>query len=195
MSVWIFRGLFLFVFFFSKQKSDFFLCYREFWPLCSGVVFFFSGPVVRLLCSHNLRPSERPQCLEKLSDFQSLWFTSFITFEKILQILRIKETLFAVLISRVFFSSFLWLNSLKKTVRLQNNFLNYYFSTLLLFNSKFWGAICFMLQRCWLDVFRKPPKFVSKTARSTGDFLRLPTHLEFVTFFPKREWVLEFWNA
>ena len=41
MSVWIFRGLFLFVFCFSKQKSDFFLCYREFWPLCS-VVFFFS---------------------------------------------------------------------------------------------------------------------------------------------------------
>ena len=61
---------FLFVFFFSKQKSDFFfLCYREFWPLCSGVVFFFSGPLVRLLCSHNLRPSKRPQSLEKLSDF------------------------------------------------------------------------------------------------------------------------------
>ena len=86
-----------------------------------------------------------------------------------------------------FSSSFLCLNSLKKTVRLQNNFLNYYFSTLLLFNSKFWGAICFMLQRCWLDVFRKSPKFVSKTARTTGDFLRLPTHL----IFTKREWVLE----
>ena len=62
--------------------------------------------MVRLLCSHKLRPSKRPQCLEKLSDFQSLWFTSFITFEKILQILRMKETLFAVLISRVFFFFF-----------------------------------------------------------------------------------------
>ena len=58
---------FLFVFFFSKQKSDFFfLCYREFWPLCS---IFFSEPVVRLLCIHKLRPSKRPQSLEKLSDF------------------------------------------------------------------------------------------------------------------------------
>ena len=52
---------------FFKTKSDFFfLCYREFWPLCS---IFFSEPVVRLLCSHNLRPSKRPQSLEKLSDF------------------------------------------------------------------------------------------------------------------------------
>ena len=43
---------------------------------------------------------------EKLSDFQSLWFTSFITLEKILQILRMKETLFAFLISQVVFFFF-----------------------------------------------------------------------------------------
>ena len=186
---------FLFVFFFSKQKSDFFLCYREFWPLCSGVVFFFSGPVVRLLCSHNLRPSKRPQCLEKLSDFQSLWFTSFITFEKILQILRIKETYSPFWFHEFFFSSFLWLNSLKKTVRLQNNFLNYYFSTLLLFNSKFWGAICFMLQRCWLDVFRKSPRFVSKTAKTTGDFLRLPKNTSHCSKEGVGFGMLRIWNC
>ena len=67
MSVWIFRETFLFVFFFSKQNLIFFSYVIESSDLC--VVFFFSEPVVRLLCSHNLRPSKRPQSLEKLSDF------------------------------------------------------------------------------------------------------------------------------
>ena len=58
---------FLFVFFFSKQNLIFFSYVIESSDLC--VVFFFSEPVVRLLCSHNLRPSKRPQSLEKLSDF------------------------------------------------------------------------------------------------------------------------------
>ena len=106
-----------------------------------------------------------------------------------------KRDLFAVLISRVFFSSFLWLNSLKKTVRLQNNFLNYYFSTLLLFNSKFWGAICFMLQRCWLDVFRKSPRFVSKTAKTTGDFLRLPKNTSHCSKEGVGFGMLRIWNC
>ena len=106
MSVWIFRGLFFVCLLFFKTKIWFFSYVIESSDLCACSIFFFSGPVVRLLCSHKLRPSKRPQCLEKLSDFQSLWFTSFITFEKILQILRMKETLFAVLISRVFFFFF-----------------------------------------------------------------------------------------
>ena len=57
--------LFIYLLFF-KTKIWFFFSYVKFWPLCS---IFFSEPVVRLLCSHNLRPSKRPQSLEKLSDF------------------------------------------------------------------------------------------------------------------------------
>ena len=53
---------------FFQNKIWFFFSYViESSDLC--VVFFFSEPVVRLLCSHNLRPSKRPQSLEKLSDF------------------------------------------------------------------------------------------------------------------------------
>lgn len=63
----------LFFFFFFQNKNLIFSYVKESSDLCAVVLyFFFYEPVVRLLCSHNLRPSKRPQCLEKLSDFQSL---------------------------------------------------------------------------------------------------------------------------
>ena len=183
---------------FFKTKIWFFSYVIESSDLCACSIFFFSGPVVRLLCSHKLRPSKRPQCLEKLSDFQSLWFTSFITFEKILQILQMKETLFAVLISRVFFSSFLWLNSLKKTVRLQN------FLKLLVQH-----ASAFQLQvlRCYLlhasavliGRFQEIAKICFENRQNNWrhfTLLNTCTLKRFVTLyctshFSKREWVLE----
>ena len=184
---------FLFVFFFSKQKSDFFLCYREFWPLCSGVDFFFSEPVVRLLCSHKLRPSKRPQSLEKLSDFPITLIHFIYNFWENLANFANKRDLFAVLISRVFFFFFSLAEQSKKDSEITEQLLE----LLLQHASAFQLQVlrCYLLHASALLIgcFQEIAKICFENRQTLWRLFTLTyLHISQKHFiFPKREWILE----
>lgn len=128
---------------------------------------------------------------EKLSDFQSLWFTSFITLEKILQILRMKETLFAFLISQVFFFFFSLAERSKKDSEITEQLLE----LLLQHASAFQLQVlrCYLLHASAMLIwrFQEIAKICFENRQNNWRLFTLTytqsTHL----IFPKREWVLE----
>lgn len=176
--------------FFQNKNLIFFSYVIESSDLCAVVKYFFSlslwfGYFVVTIWGR----LSGLKAWKNFQTFQSLWFTSFITFEKILQIWRIKE--FAVLISRVFFFFFSLAEQSKKTEITEQLLLE----LLLQHASAFQLQVlrCYLLHASAMLIwrFQEIAKICFENRQNNWRLFTLTytqsTHL----IFPKREWVLE----